>query len=1103
MAPEAYRVLRRNLSTGRRALLRGNAGLWLLKAFSLAAALLLVSTAAVLIAGTESLLTSILGFLVVFGIPLLVIGAVINAVLRVPPLEGVAVMADGLVPGKKNILVSSLQLGERISQLSSFYSRAVIEAIVRRGAELSDTVDFNGLVPARTLRSWSVVLLATTTALAAFLVSVPGALEPSFSSLLKSPFAERVSISVEPGSVEIDSGEDVRVTVTVEGSLSEPRLEIRSASGPSRYVDMAHTEEAGVFETNLERVELRTQYLAELGRVRSPEYTISVRTPPQISEFLISYRYPDYTGLERRVVSTVVGDVSALMGARVSLDVTFARQVSSAALLFDGGTRLPMQPRSEKSLSAGFTLKSEGTYRVSAIDDAGKEHLSSPYSIDYQEDSYPFLKVVSPLPEADLPEDMELPLEVVCADDYGISSLRLHYYTDPQDVRTEQAASFEHRTKEVALTHYWDLAPLQLLPGEVVTYFLEVFDNDAVSGPKSTRTPLMTVRFPTLSELYTDVEQGHGEDIVKLEEILEEAEMLRAELETVSRELKQETEVSWERKKQMEGLSTTYERMARDIEEVNRALEESARRLESYDPSNWELAEKILELRRLLDELQDPELRSAIERLQEALAELDMSQMEDALTDYGVSQEELLKGLDRAIELLKQIRFDEQLQAALEEAADLAEAEADIDKGLDDADADLSDAANSQECVGRSLEQLEEDLERLAQEAREAGEEKELSDMLQEMSDSVGEGGLLDMISQSVAMMRTSRTPALRRLVRDIESGLRDLADGLSRAQACSASGRLADVTDKVRRAMHELLALSGEQEELAMSTGREQSQELAVRQNTVHEGTALVADRLFEISKDTFFMTHRTTGELGLALREMQEAQRNFESGKVGSGVQSSRLANQHLNNVLTSLLVTEQSMCAAQGGMGIGQGMRRMRSLAGLQRSITRSTETLYSRLDKEGRLSHSDEETLGRLAAQQEMVRKGMEEVSQAIGERRDILGRLDDIIQEMREVETEMEARQLGEGTVRRQYRIMSRLLDAQKSLQQRDYSGRRFSRPGRGFPERESPPELTREVLGEAEKLKLDILRERTIDYPEAYRELVERYLRALSEESEQ
>ena len=182
----------------------------------------------------------------------------------------------------------------------------------------------------------------------------------------------------------------------------------------------------------------------------------------------------------------------------------------------------------------------------------------------------------------------------------------------------------------------------------------------------------------------------------------------------------------------------------------------------------------------------------------------------------------------------------------------------------------------------------------------------------------------------------------------------------------------------------------------------------------------------------------------------------------------------------------------------MGSGQGFQRMRSLGGLQQGINRATEDLYSAMIKQGRLSHSDEETLGRLAAQQEMVRKGMEEVSRAFGQRRDILGRLDEIIDDMRNVEERMGTKQLDQDLVHRQNQILSRLLDAQKSVQQQDYTGKRYARPGEDFPNRQSPPELSRELLGQGEKIRLDMLRGKTDRYPENYRELVEQYMRALS-----
>jgi hypothetical protein len=129
---------------------------------------------------------------------------------------------------------------------------------------------------------------------------------------------------------------------------------------------------------------------------------------------------------------------------------------------------------------------------------------------------------------------------------------------------------------------------------------------------------------------------------------------------------------------------------------------------------------------------------------------------------------------------------------------------------------------------------------------------------------------------------------------------------------------------------------------------------------------------------------------------------------------------------------------------------------------------------------------------------MVRKGMEEVSRALGQRRDILGRLDEIVDDMKNVEERMSTKQLDQDLVHRQNHILSRLLDAQKSVQQQDYTGKRYSKPGKDFPDRQSPPELPRELLEQSEKIRLDMLRGKADRYPESYRELVEQYMKALS-----
>ncbi|MCX5801386.1 MAG: hypothetical protein NTX17_08375 [Candidatus Eisenbacteria bacterium] len=1101
MPPDAYDGLWRNLVSARRMLARGSLGLSLLRVITLVAALLFASTGLVLLAGTESPATTVLGVLVVFGVPALILSAVIVPLLRVPAVERIAVMADRL-EGKRNILISSLQLGRSMDELSFSYSKAIIEAIVSEGETLSGAVDFRRLLPSRKLRSWSIACLLTTLSLVAFLALVPGAYEPSFSSIVSGPFEERVSVSIEPGDVEIEPGEIVHVSVIVKGSLSEPKLRVKSGPGPWGYVALGRAsrtpgagENASVFETTLTNIDTSTQYAAELGKTQTPIYTISVTTPPEVSEFLISYEFPEYAGVERRIVRSVVGDISALRGTTVWIETALSRGVTSAGLVFGDGKSIPMEARSEKSYVGSFSLMQSGTYQVCTTDARGRRYFSPSYEIHCQEDMSPFIKLVSPSSEVDVDESMGFPLELVCADDYGLSTLRLHYYKDPRDVRSEEIKSFRARTKEAAVSHFWNLGPAQLLPGETVSYFLEVYDNDVVSGPKSARTPLMTVRFPTLAELYSGTEEQQGANIADLRQILDEAQTMREELEKAGREIKQESGLSWERKKEIENLEKTYARMAENIDRVSQELEASAEKLQSYDPTSLELAQKILEVKKLLDAISSPELKSAIERLQEAMSKFDLNQIERALADYAIPQEELLKGLDRAIELLKQIQLEEKLQAAVERANELAQKQSEVGQKLDEKAPDFSAASEQQSDVGESLEKLKGEIEEIAREAQ----DEELSRTLEDIASSISSGGLLDKISQSGEMIRSKQAAGLKKLVHTIEDGLRAVVDQLTSAQQSHSSNKLSDVTERVRRAMHELVRLSRAEEELSTSSGGESAQDLALRQQSILEGTTIVADRLFELSKETLFMQHVTTVTLGTALRQMERAMRSFDLHVKGDGFRASLQAYQALNSVLTTLLVAEQSMCSGKGeGMGIGQGFQKMRALSGLQQGINRSTDELYSAMGKQGRLSHSEEETLGRLAAQQEMVRKGMEEVSRAFGQRRDILGRLEEIVDDMKNVEEQMGTRQLDQDVIHRQNKILSRLLDAQKSVQQQDYTGKRYSRPGKDFSDRQSPPELPRELLDQREKIRLDMLRGRTDRYPDSYRELVEQYMRALS-----
>jgi hypothetical protein len=139
------------------------------------------------------------------------------------------------------------------------------------------------------------------------------------------------------------------------------------------------------------------------------------------------------------------------------------------------------------------------------------------------------------------------------------------------------------------------------------------------------------------------------------------------------------------------------------------------------------------------------------------------------------------------------------------------------------------------------------------------------------------------------------------------------------------------------------------------------------------------------------------------------------------------------------------------------------------------------------------------LARLAAEQRAIKEGLSQVAETFSERTELAGRVDDVVGEMEDIARSIEQRQLDRSIIERQERILSRLLDAQRSVRRRDYTQRRKAESGENVPDRQSPPkppsEPKRRVTRE------DMLRALKEGYPPEYESLIKAYFKALSKSS--
>jgi hypothetical protein len=255
------------------------------------------------------------------------------------------------------------------------------------------------------------------------------------------------------------------------------------------------------------------------------------------------------------------------------------------------------------------------------------------------------------------------------------------------------------------------------------------------------------------------------------------------------------------------------------------------------------------------------------------------------------------------------------------------------------------------------------------------------------------------------------------------------------------------------------------------------------------------LTQRLGALSQKTFGITPEMGKAIGDAQRAMGEAIGSLEQRDARSAGSHQQEAMGSLNEAAQMMQWSLQAMMQGGQGMGMAGFMQRLEQLAGQQQGINQGTRSL-------GGMTQQQAAALSRLAGEQAAARRSLEDLAReaaGAGELSKLLGDLTRIAQEMREVQTDLVQGQVNPETLQKQDRILSRLLDSQRSLRERDFERRRRAERGT-TPERLSPPALEAAGREGRDRLRQDLLKALEEGYARDYQALIRKYFEVLDNE---
>ncbi|MEM1042689.1 MAG: DUF4175 family protein [Bacteroidota bacterium] len=939
------------------------------------------------------------------------------------------------------------------------------------------------------------------------------------------------SLVVAPGDTEIVRGTDLTVEVRARGRAVPREATLWLGRVGEERADRVRllADSSGTFRHMVTNVRESVRYRVEAAPVETDWFTATVVARPTVQALSVTATPPRYTRLAPQRLAPNVGDVIGLPGTEVALSARIGGvAIDSARVVFDDGTSVRLDLDGEAA-TGSFRLRREGTYRLVLHGTNGFTNADPiSYTLQLLSDAAPQIRLLEPGADVDLNEALQTRVAAQITDDFGFARLRLFWRADESGFEAEDAPDFapidlpiaEPRLLDQDVAYPWLLRSVApgLAPGDVVEYYLQVWDNDAVAGYKSARTPTFTLRFPSLAEQYDQLDETGGDTEEGLEELRRDADETREQFEELRDELRRKQDADWEDRRQLDNLMERQQNLDEQIEQGAEQMQELLDQMRENDLVSEETLRQYEEMQRVMEEVATPELMEALQKLQEAMENLDLPQMMEAMEDFEFNEEQFRERIERALDLL------EKLQAAqkLDEAAKRAEALAEQEEALREQTGTLQE---QQENGDLSAEESQAEQDRLAEEQQRAQEEaaaleqlmKEVQEQLEGMKNAPQDAQeqmqeAAEQMQEMQEQMQENQQQLQQNQLQDAQEGQQQMQQQMQQMsqQMQSMQQQMSGQQQQVnlaglRRVLDDVLTLSYEQESLRAETAGQRADSPTLRPSASQQvelsaGLATVSDSLRSLAREVPQMDVEIQKRAGEALREMGASVSELTERRVPQAAGHQKASMTSLNDLallLSDLMDQMQnpSQGQGQGSPSMQQMMQQLQQMSGQQQQLNQQIQQMLN--DRQGeRLSQDQQGRMQQLRQQQEALRQQLEEMAQ--NPNLDSQGRsqLQRIAEEMEEAARRMQDGRIDRELRERQENILTRLLEARESINQRGKKRERKSQTGQDRPP-DAPDALPEQ--DEIDRLRRDLIRALESGYAPDYQELIKRYFDLLQQ----
>lgn len=904
------------------------------------------------------------------------------------------------------------------------------------------------------------------------------------------PFEKQApfTFNLQNENLRVKRGDDLNIRVDITGQSVPENLNIVYAGSTW---SMKKEGSEGSFSLTLKNIRSAGSFFFATGKYQSEEYEIDLIDVPELMGFSMEVRYPDYLEKESQTFAGV-SELTLPAGSEITwnFDVKNTRDI----LFIPDSLFSRSEPKTH-------LLKEPLIYSIVLEGSEINDTAVSNFTIDVIEDKYPDISVEMRRDSTGL-NTLYFLGEV--SDDNGLLSLDVNIFGE--------RITIERFGGKLSGRFFYTI-DLDTVETNNEGIYFEIFDNDAVSGYKSSKSEVFAVQKLNSKEI-SKVREEKNKDLEKdLEELKQLSEEMSREINEFQEELIKKEKTDWQDKKRLEDLLEKHKEFQKKSDRIKDKKEE----LSELNEKNFDMSEELKEKQKKLDELfdklmEDEELRDLFEEMEKLREEMNKDELLEKLDDMEFNQDDISEQLDREMELFKRLELEKDWEDAADRMDELREKQEELSENeelTDDERQEAQDELNEEfEDLKEKVKEMEERAEELDMEELDVDDEamEEIESDMQDASDKAGDGD----------------SDGSKEKQKDAAEKMGEMSDAMSSAMQSQQAAQMEVDMDALRMIQENLIRLSFRQEDVMTEYGNTNVDnpryvELTVEQNNIVDDTKMVEDSLRALSKRLFFLEETITKELKELNRNLTKTVSHMVEREKRNGGISSREAMKSYNNLalLIGEMLQQMQQQMAQQKFGEGNcnkpgsaskpGKGQMKKM---KEQLKKNMEKMKDMLGKDdgggkeegkgeqeggaGGDKSGQSEQLSKMIGQQKAMRNALRQMAaeEAKKEGGGAGDKLKEIEKKLEDNEEDLVNQRIDLETLKRQQEIMSKMLEAENAMREQDKQEERESESGKRK-QKEIPQDIL-DYLQEKERVA-DLFRKTPAELNRFYKERVNKY----------